>query len=153
MTFWLSALVTIGLFLIPAFIIRPFSYQNPRALWVAMALKQWAPILTVITAAFCIVSGYALWTRLRGWRRILPAFVFLIAMASATMAHQNYFEWMFHPVRQPGFEAATQTKLDEGEMVLAVTFNNDARAYPIREMAYHHIVNDLVGGVPVAVTY
>ena len=39
------------------------------------------------------------------------------------------------------------------EMVLALNFNHDARAYPISEMAYHHIVNDVVGGVPVAVTY
>jgi hypothetical protein len=38
-------------------------------------------------------------------------------------------------------------------MVLALIFNDDARAYPVREMAYHHIVNDVVGGVPVAVTY
>jgi hypothetical protein len=60
---------------------------------------------------------------------------------------------MFHPVAQPGFQPAEQTKLDDGEMVLTVTFNNDTRAYPIREMGYHHIVNDVVGGVPVAVTY
>jgi hypothetical protein len=77
----------------------------------------------------------------------------LLAAASATMARMNYFEWMFHPVAQPGFEAADQSKLDVSEMILAVTFNNDARAYPIREMAYHHVVNDVVGGVPVAVTY
>jgi len=53
----------------------------------------------------------------------------------------------------PGFEAARQSKLDSGEMVLALSFNHDARAYPVREIAYHHIVNDVVGGVPVAVTY
>jgi len=38
-------------------------------------------------------------------------------------------------------------------MILAVRFGGDARAYPIREMAYHHIVNDVVEDVPVAVTY
>jgi hypothetical protein len=38
-------------------------------------------------------------------------------------------------------------------MILAVRYSNDARAYPIREMAYHHILNDVVGGVPIAVTY
>jgi len=38
-------------------------------------------------------------------------------------------------------------------MVLAIQFGPDARAYPISEMAYHHIVNDWVNGVPVAVTY
>jgi Protein of unknown function (DUF3179) len=38
-------------------------------------------------------------------------------------------------------------------MILAVHFGADARAYPIREMAYHHVLNDVVNGVPVAVTY
>jgi hypothetical protein len=77
----------------------------------------------------------------------------LLVAFSATMTRLNYFEWMFHPVRQPGFESITKTKLESGEMVLALDFNQDGRAYPIREMAYHHIVNDVVGGVPVAVTY
>ena len=77
----------------------------------------------------------------------------VLVLGAATIARLNYFEWMFHPVAQPGFEKADAVKLDAGEMVLALDFNGEARAYPIREMAYHHIVNDEVGGVPVAVTY
>ena len=69
------------------------------------------------------------------------------------MARMNYFEWMFHPVQSPQFESETASKLDQSEMVLALRFGNDARAYPIREMAYHHILNDVVEGVPIAVTY
>jgi hypothetical protein len=38
-------------------------------------------------------------------------------------------------------------------MVLAVLFGGHARAYPILAMGYHHIVNDTVEGVPIAVTY
>jgi hypothetical protein len=38
-------------------------------------------------------------------------------------------------------------------MVIAVRFGSDARAYPINMMGYHHIVNDVVGGIPVVVTY
>jgi hypothetical protein len=38
-------------------------------------------------------------------------------------------------------------------MILAVQYGTDARAYPIREMAYHHILNDVMQGVPIAVTY
>jgi hypothetical protein len=37
--------------------------------------------------------------------------------------------------------------------VLAVSVGKEARAYPIRTMGYHHIVNDTVGGAPIAVTY
>jgi len=78
--------------------------------------------------------------------------MFLVVTA-AVMARLNYFEWMFHPVESPRFDAEASSTLDKGEMVLAIQFGPDARAYAISEMAYHHIVNDWVNGVPVAVTY
>ena len=31
--------------------------------------------------------------------------------------------------------------------------NGEAAAYPIRQLAYHHLVQDIVGGVPIVVTY
>jgi hypothetical protein len=37
--------------------------------------------------------------------------------------------------------------------VVALEINGDARAYPIEVLVWHEIVNDTVGGVPVAVTY
>ncbi len=60
---------------------------------------------------------------------------------------------MFHPIAAPGFETEAQSKLDAGEMIMAVRLGSDARAYPISEMAYHHILNDVVNAVPIAVTY
>ena len=43
--------------------------------------------------------------------------------------------------------------LDPAEPVVALEIDGDARAYPIRAMVWHEIVNDTVGGVPVSVTY
>jgi hypothetical protein len=37
--------------------------------------------------------------------------------------------------------------------VLALTVDGESRAYPVQIMTWHEIVNDTVGGVPVAVTY
>lgn len=42
---------------------------------------------------------------------------------------------------------------DLDELVLGVEFDADARAYPIGLLARHEIVNDTVGGRPLAVTY
>ena len=39
------------------------------------------------------------------------------------------------------------------EPVLAVEVNGDARAYPLGILLWHEIVNDTIGGVPVAVTF
>ena len=39
------------------------------------------------------------------------------------------------------------------EAVISVSIGGDARAYPLRILTWHEIVNDTVGGKPVAVTY
>ena len=41
----------------------------------------------------------------------------------------------------------------DNEMVMAVESNGEAVAYPIRQMAYHHVVQDVVGAVPIVATY
>ena len=43
--------------------------------------------------------------------------------------------------------------LDPAESVVALEIDGDARAYPVQVLIWHEIVNDVVGGVPVAVTY
>ena len=65
----------------------------------------------------------------------------------------NVYELMFHPDTQPLFASIQQTKLDSDDMVLAVKLGGAARAYPIRSIAYHHIINDVVGQQPIVATY
>jgi len=60
---------------------------------------------------------------------------------------------MFHPDIRPSFTAAQSVKLDGAEKVIAVRIGGEARAYPIRSMSYHHVLNDMVGGVAIVATY
>jgi hypothetical protein len=46
-----------------------------------------------------------------------------------------------------------EKSLPDREPVMSVVVNGEARAYPLRIMMWHEIVNDTVGGVRVAVTY
>jgi len=36
---------------------------------------------------------------------------------------------------------------------MTVELNGEAVAYPVRQMAYHHVINDVVGGKPITATY
>lgn len=45
------------------------------------------------------------------------------------------------------------TDLSPSEPVIGLQIAGDARAYPLRILTWHEIVNDTVGGTPVAVTY
>jgi glucan phosphoethanolaminetransferase (alkaline phosphatase superfamily) len=148
-----SAFTAIAFFFVPAFVIRPFHHQTPSALSLAMALRQRAPLVTLAAALFSLLFALVLWRAASRSRKIILASVMAVVAFSAVMARLNYFEWMFHPLDAAQFESASASKLDKGEMILAVRYGSDARAYPIREMAYHHVLNDVVAGVPVAVTY
>ncbi len=149
----LCALACIALFFIPAFIIRPFRHQSPRALLLAMTLRQRAPLVTVIAGVACFVLAIALWRTASRWGKSFLVLTLLLVTFSAVMARLNYFEWMFHPIDGPQFLAQAGSKLDAKEMIMAVRLGSDARAYPISQMAYHHVLNDMVAGVPIAVTY
>src|SRR5579864_783934 len=118
-----------------------------------MAIRQRAPIISLVCAIACLLFVMMLWQMSDKWRKGALSALMVLVTASAVMSRLNYFEWMFHPVNAPEFEAESSSKLEAGEMILAVRYGDDARAYPIREMAYHHILNDVVGGVPIAVTY
>jgi hypothetical protein len=50
--------------------------------------------------------------------------------------------------------AAAETRLDPREPVIAVEIDGAApRAYPLRYLTWHEIVNDRMAGIPIAVTY
>jgi hypothetical protein len=57
-------------------------------------------------------------------------------------------------VDAPRFAALDEaTWVDPNVTVLGIEIAGDARAYPIHLLEYHQVVNDVVGGLPVAVTY
>ena len=57
-------------------------------------------------------------------------------------------------IDQPQFEPAQQvTDIAPQERVIGLEINGDARAYPINILSSHEIVNDVVGGEPVAITW
>jgi len=118
-----------------------------------MAMRERAPLVTLLCAMVCLGIAALLWQGSNKWRKGILAVLAVLVTFSAVMSRVNYFEWMFHPVDAPKFESEFSSKLGGDEMILAVQYGPDARAYPIREMAYHHILNDVVGGVPIAVTY
>lgn len=54
----------------------------------------------------------------------------------------------------PAFASLEEaTWVDDTTPVLGVVVGDDARAYPVHLMDYHQIANDVVGGVPIAVTW
>ena len=139
---------------VPMYVIRPFRPQDPAQLAAALEIRDLGPWLSAIAAV--VVAAITLWAWKRTislWRKIAFASLCMLATAGACATHINIFEIMFHPYASPDFGPAESAAIDATDKVLAVKVGDDSHAYPIRTMGYHHIVNDTVGGLPIAATY
>lgn len=149
---FLLVAAAVAIVLLPAFILNPFAPETQRGLTAAYTAKRYAPLVTFLFAAAGVWLAAKLWDR--WWRKTLVVAALLLLAAAAWLSHQNHFEWMFKPPSNTAYAAAADAAfVAADDMVLAVEVNGDAAAYPVRQLAYHHIVHDVVGGVPIAVTY
>ena len=150
----LLAVTSLACFVVPLYVIRPFRQQGPTELRVALFVKEIGPWLSLACAGLALAIAFANRRRIVGWRwrsAILAALV--LAIGGVFLARLNIYELMFHPIDAPQFDTADRVKVEADDMVIAVRVNGAARAYPVREMAYHHVVNDRVGNEPIAATY
>jgi hypothetical protein len=151
----LAGLGALALALYPIYVIRPFREQQPaalqRALWVQLHDK------VILFGLFLLITLCALFVwRRAGWlaRLLLLAPAMGIALIAAGAAWFNpYEQLMFHPFGEPRYVTIQQAAIDPKDMVIAVTLGGESRAYPIREMGYHHVVNDRLHQLPIVVTY
>jgi hypothetical protein len=148
-------LIALAAVLVPALLIQPFKLQTPDRLKISYALRHWSPTITLLMLALGLMIGISLWNGpRRWWRRVCIVLLFIPLLVATWFSRQNHFEWMFNPLPNAAFANIAEAGfVAEGEMVLAVELNGDAAAYPVRQIAYHHVVQDTIGGIPVLVTY
>jgi hypothetical protein len=140
---------------VPLYLIRPFTRQTPEGVAASYVLRAWAPALCLASLVAGLAAAALLWPRLRTWRGRAPAVLAVLSLAGlAWAARQNIFERMFRPVEAPAFgPAAEATHVKDDDLILGVGTGASARAYPVSALAYHHLVNDVVGDEPVVATY
>ncbi len=150
-----AVLGALALVAAPVILLQPFRPQTPFGVAIAFELRGAAPAATLVLFVLAAAIAVPLARRARGgWPRSALAALVVLAAAAAWFARQNHFEWMFRPIPDPSYaRVAAVSTVEDNDMVIAVSVGGDAVAYPVREMAYHHLLNDVVGGRPVVSTY
>ena len=147
-------LAALAIVVAPVWIIQPFRPQSARGVEVSYALRRWSPWITLVALATGLFLTVKLWPGARWWKRAVLVVVLIPLLASTWFARQNHFEWMFNPLANAAYAKTSEAGfVDDADIVMAVESNGEAAAYPIRQMAYHHLVQDTVGGTPIVATY
>lgn len=90
------------------------------------------------------------------WRVVL--LLLITSLPTAAANHVDRFEviWVLWENEIPAVyspQFTRQNYLSPEEDIIGVYLGGEARAYPIKIMNWHEVVNDVVGGVPIAITY
>lgn len=89
------------------------------------------------------------------WKRKWVLF-FPIAIVATAVYMTNFVmaaDHMFYQPKQLLMVSTSENKVDLNRLVIGVTNNGEAKAYPIQFLGYHHQVQDTVGGKPIIITY
>jgi len=151
----LLAALSLTLVALPVWIIQPFKAQTQQELSWSFAMKRWAIFATPLALVLSFALVLWLWRDARRWwRKTLLAFVLVPMLVATWFSRQNHFEWMFKPLPKPAYAKVHDAGfVTESDVVMAVVNNGEAAAYPVRLMAYHHLVHDVVGDTPIVATY
>ena len=109
------------------------------------------------------IAAFSLWFALPGafaqgiskWEREFPATDFETRIIELDEINDDgNTRDSIPPVRTPKYVSVSEIK-DMGplEPVLSVGINGDFRAYPLRILLWHEIVNEVIGGTPVLISY
>jgi hypothetical protein len=155
---WLSlsliVAAAVAMVAIPVFVIMPFKAQTAAGVEWSYRLRRWSPPATVVGTILFLALCVKLWRGSRWLGRLAMPALLAPLLGVTWFTQQNHFEWMFNPLPNADYARAGEAGyVAEGDMVMAVEINGDAVAFPVRQMAYHHVVNDVVGGKPITATY
>lgn len=139
----------------PVYWIRPFVAQTEFGLRASYVLREHGPwVAFAALVVGCSLAVALFRSGIRWFKRTLVSLLILVLAASAWFAGENHFEWMYAPYPEPAFvEAGAAAHVADDDLVIGIVAGSESRAYPVRALAYHHIVNDVAGGEPVVVTY
>lgn len=135
------------------FFIMPFpGSQNGGTLALAYGLHQYRWVFRALLA-LAIVAGALPVLRGRVSRWFAVPAILLVGGAVWMLNFQMSADAMFQEPSSLSFAGAAANSVDGDALVLGVAQGNEAKAYPIRYLAYHHQVRDTLGGRPIMVTY
>lgn len=149
--FWIGIIGLLIFEMLNVYFIMPMpGSQDMNSIDAAYFLNKWRWVSRGLFVVMILIGLFrSSWKR--KWLLMIPIGVVAAAvfMANFKMAADH----MFYQPEKLLLVSAAENKVDSQRLVIGITNNGEAKAYPIRFLGYHHQVKDTIGGKPVIVTY
>ena len=149
--FWLGLIGLLLFEIANVYFIMPMpGSQQMNSIDLAYFLYKWRWVFRGLFGAM-IVIGLLRSQWKRKWLLFFPVaiLVAVIYMTNFVMAADH----MFYQPKKKLLVNTSANKVDSNRLVIGVSNNGEAKAYPIQFLGYHHQVQDTVGGKPMIITY
>jgi hypothetical protein len=124
--------------------------QEMKSIDAAFFMYKWRWFFRTI---FLILLAYGFFSAM--WKRkwIPWFFISMAALISYIFNFQMSADHMFYQPSKLIMVNAEKNEVDSQRLVIGVVVKNEAKAYPIQFLGYHHQVLDTIGGKPAMITY
>jgi hypothetical protein len=149
--FWLGLIGLLLFEIANVYFIMPMpGSQQMNSIDLAYFLHKWRWVFRALFGLM-IITGLFRSQWKRKWLLFFP-----IAIIAAVIYMTNFVmaaDHMFYQPKKVLMVSGAENKIDPNRLVIGVTNNGEAKAYPIQFLGYHHQVQDSVGGKPMIITY
>jgi len=151
----LAFLFLFALEILRVYFIMPFpGSQRSNTLQVAYFIGKYIWWLRLLGLLLLLPLLWRAFRSGKWWKKILLGFFILLYGGVFYLVNFKFLaDKMFYQPQQKILVSATENKVDSNKLIIGVSVNGEAKAYPIEIIGYHHQVQDTIGGRPVMITY
>ncbi|WP_159472125.1 DUF3179 domain-containing (seleno)protein [Dyadobacter sp. 3J3] len=125
--------------------------QRMNSIDLAYFLHTWRWPLRIFFSLLIIIGAASVFKAKRKW---IPVLLLLVAVGISYAANfEMAADTMFYQPKTLSLKNISENKVDKDRLVIGVTENGEAKAYPIQYIGYHHQVQDVLNGKSIIVTY
>jgi hypothetical protein len=150
-----ALMILIGAEVLRVYYIMPFpGSQQHDAVSLAYFLNDYIIYFRIAGLLLFACAMFISWAYLSISVKVIIAIISAFYLFIAILF--NYYfvaDHIFYQPKNKKFASASESTIDQHQLVLGLHINGEAKAYPLEIIGYHHQVRDTVGGQPVMITY
>ncbi|MBE9460380.1 DUF3179 domain-containing (seleno)protein [Dyadobacter subterraneus] len=125
--------------------------QRMNSIDLAYFLYTWRWPFRIFFTLLIIIGAAGVFKAKRKW---IPALFLLLTIGISYAAnYEMAADTMFYQPKTLSLKNVSENKVDKDRLIIGVTENGEAKAYPIQFIGYHHQIQDKLNGKPIIVTY